>query len=358
MSDVRFGLVGCGRIGSTADERVRTWAVADLWLPYSHGSAIAATPGATLAATCDVDKEAASAAMVRHGASAAYSDFEEMLETEQLDALSIATRTPGRVDLIRAALSHGIKGLYCEKPLSNTLEEADELAAKIDAAGIPFIYGTKRRFMPLYHRVRGRLEVGEIGEITSISVRFGFGPLLWSLPHAADIAAFFAGDSPVESVTAELQIDPAAVSGDRVDADPSLHSAVIRFANGIRAVLLPGEGMDVQVVGREGLVTIEADGATIRWRRRLADGSDIGWLLDETVDPRDPPSSGTQLGMAALVSAIRDGTDPGYGIRHALASQEVLFAMVESHLAGGAPISFPLRRRGLTITGRSGTLYA
>jgi predicted dehydrogenase len=355
---VRFGLVGCGRIGSTADDRARKWATADLWLPYSHGGAIAATAGAILAAVCDGDPAAAADAQRRHGARASYVDYDAMLAAESLDVLAIATRTGARSSIIQAAVRRGIRGLYCEKPLSNTLEEADALAELIEQRGVGFIYGTKRRFMPTFHQVRARIRAGEIGAVTTIMVRYGFGSLLWSLPHAVDMASFFADDLPVERVQADLSLDPSCVNGVVIDADPLLNSATIRFAGGVRAILLAGEGSDIQIIGRDGLVTIEADGYRIRWRKRLRDGSDIDWLLDESTDPPAPTSSGTQCSIAALVHFVSAGIHPGYDIRRALSNQEILFAMMESQLDGGRAVDFPLQRRGLTITGRTGNLYA
>ena len=354
---VRFGVVGCGRIGSTGDDRAREWPTAHLWLPYSHCSAITATAGATLAAVCDVDPAAAADALRRHGPDACYRDIDTMLSNESLDVLSIATRTRERGDVIRRALQAGIRALYCEKPLSNSLEEADALTDLIERQGVAFVYGTKRRFMPAFHDVRERIRAGEIGEVTTITVRFGSGSLLWSSPHAVDVAMFFANDAPIDRVQADLSMDRSDLKDFVVDADPVVQCATIHFDSGVRAIVLAGEGYDVQVIGRDGLVTMDADGYRVRWRKPLR-GGDFGWLLDEGIDPPAPASSGTQLSIASLVGSVRHGIHPGYDIRMALRNQEILFAMVESQLADGKAIRFPVQRRGLTITGRTHSLYA
>ncbi len=354
---VRFGVVGCGRIGSTGDDRAREWPTADLWLPYSHCSAIAATPGAALAAVCDLDPLAAAEAARRHGPAACYHDIDAMLAAESLDALAIATRTRERGAIIRRALQSGVRGLYCEKPLSNSLEEADELAELIERRGVAFVYGTKRRFMPAFQAVHARIRAGEIGAVTTITVRFGFGSLLWSLPHAVDAAMLFADDARVERVQADLALDRGDLRGSVVDADPVLGSATIRFAGGVHAILLAGEGSDVQIIGRDGLATIDADGYRVRWRKRRP-SRDFGWLLEESMDPAPAASSGTQRSIASLVRFVRDGIVPDYDIRKALCNQEILFAMMESELGDGRAIGFPLPRRGLVITGRTGSLYA
>lgn len=354
---MRFGVVGCGRIGSTGDDRAREWPTAHLWLPYSHCSAITATAGASLAAVCDVDPAAVADASRRHTPDACYSDIEAMLSTESIDVLTIATRTRERGAVIRRALQAGVRGLYCEKPLSNSLEEADALTDLIERHRVAFVYGTKRRFMPTFHTVRERIRAGEIGEVTTITVRFGSGSLLWSSPHAVDVAMFFANDAPIERVQADLSMDHSDLRDSVVDADPVLQCATIHFDGGVRAILLAGEGYDVQIIGRDGLVTMDADGYRVRWRKRLR-GGDFGWLLDESIDPPAPASSGTQHSIANLVRSVRDGIHPDYDIRKALRNQEILFAMMESQLADGKAVRFPVQRRGLIISGRTGSLYA
>ena len=67
---LRFGLVGCGRIGATADDRVRDWPIHEVWLPYSHAASIRATPDAELVAVCDSDSSAATATAKRYDVSA------------------------------------------------------------------------------------------------------------------------------------------------------------------------------------------------------------------------------------------------------------------------------------------------
>jgi predicted dehydrogenase len=358
VKDILFGLVGCGRIGSTAEDNVRKWAVSDLWLPYSHAAAINATPGARLSAACDVKADAVMDAARRHGPLRTYADFKEMFARERLDAVAIATRTAQRKEVILAALAAGVRGIYCEKPLSNSLEEADAIVNAVEHAGAVFVYGTKRRFMPVFERVRNRVVNGEIGTVVSIVIHHGFGSLLWTYPHAVDMALYFAGNDQVESVQADLMLSDASVRGVVVDADPAIRSATIRFRSGLTAVVLPGGGMDLEIVGRDGTVRVEADGNRVRWKNRLADGSDLGWLLAETIDPRDPPSSGTQRSIAALSRAISEQAGPNNGMRVALLNQEILFAMIESHLQGGVRVPFPIVRTGRIITGRTGDLFA
>lgn len=354
---VRFGLVGCGRVGATSEDTVRRWPVADWWHPFTHAAGIAAVEDAELAAVCDVDVAAARAAMERYGARAYYADYRDMLASEKLDVIAVATRTEQRVAIIEAAIARGVKGVYCEKPLCNILEDGDRLVELLQARGVAFVYGTRRRYMPAYLRAREAVNAGTIGELTTLVIRFGYGSLFWTHPHSADIAAFFVNDVDVAWVQADLELDPAAGSGEVVDADPMMRMGCIRFVNGVTAHIVASDSLDVELSGRGGMLTVRSDGSSVRLRR-CQSAADEGWLLDDVVVDVDDRTSGTVNGVRALVAAVRDGKDPGYDVRRALRSQEILFGFVESHCRGGARVELPLARRKRRITGRRGALFA
>ena len=357
---VKFGLIGCGHMGATADEKTARWAISHLWLPLAHASAIAAVDGAELVAVCVVREDAARATMERYGARACYTDYREMLALEPLDAVAIATRTPERKAVIEECVRHGVKALFCEKPLCRTLEDADALVALLLENGVAFVYGTRRRFMPVYNRVEREIAAGRIGVVQTIVVRFGRSPLLWTHPHTVDIASFFAGDAPLESVQADLELDPAACSASEVDADPLVRSATIRFANGIAAHLVSSESFDVEIAGSAGMVTIESDGAAVVWRTRLEPGRpayDPGHLLQHERVENTDTASGTVESIRALLAAVRGENPTLYPPELTVRNLEVLFAMVESHLGDGRRVRWPIARRGLKITGRIGELF-
>lgn len=356
---VRFGVVGCGRMGLTADERVAQWAIGSFWRPLAFATAIAETPGALLCALCDPDERALDRAAHVFPAVHRYRCIEELFENESLDVVAIATRTPGRTTTLLKVLDSGVRGVLCEKPLANTLETADQVGHRVREAGAAFVFGTRRRFMPAYRRAREITESGKIGTISSIVVRFGSGMLFWVHPHSLDIASYFAGDQEPDFVQATLDLDGDAIKGNVVDADPILRSAYIRFRNGVSAHITDAGGFDVEIHGTEGIVSVLRDGRDLRIRTR-ADGPlrDDGWLLEECQEEVSHQRSGTREVVEAMVRFISTGVPPDYDVSLAVTNSELLFAIVESHLRGGERVHFPLPRRGLEITGRFGSLFA
>ncbi len=356
----RFAVIGCGHIGATADDRAAGWAEAAWWLPLSHASAIVATEGAELVAVCDVNEAAARAAGTRYGAPGVYTDFRALLARERIDAVSVATRTPERRAVLEACIDAGVKAIFCEKPLCQSLEAADELCARLHAHGIHFIYGTRRRFMPIYRQARTEIAAGRIGEVRTVLVRFGKAPLLWTVPHSVDMASFFAGDVEVEFAQAELEFDPALITPDCIDADPMVTAGYLGFRNGVRAHLLASDSFDVEIIGSTGAVTVLANGQALEWqeRRQTATGRvDVGSWRERRREENQTRLSGTVVSIQTLVRAMRgepvEDCDPSAAVRN----QEMLFGMVYSHLEEGRRIPFPPARRGLVITGRVGNLY-
>ncbi|MEZ4624346.1 MAG: Gfo/Idh/MocA family oxidoreductase [Thermomicrobiales bacterium] len=58
-----------------------------------------------------------------------------MLANEEIDLLSIVTPDHLHADSFVAACEAGVKGIYCEKPISTTLEDADRMIAAAEASG-------------------------------------------------------------------------------------------------------------------------------------------------------------------------------------------------------------------------------
>lgn len=356
---VKFGLIGCGRIGATSDESVSVWPNSNVWLPYSHAAAICATNGGFLKAVCDFNLNAAKSAANRYQVENYYNDYKEMLRTECLEVVSIATRTTERCSIILEAIKHGVRAIYCEKPLANTLEETDLIINSLEKNAVGFVYGTKRRYMPLFQRLKERITVeNKIGNLKNVTIRYGVNaPLLWTLPHAVDMALFFAQDDGVRSVFARLDLDRRDIQGQLIDSDPNLIFAEIQFNSGFEAILIQGGGMDVEIHGDKGSLYIESDGRKVCWRTN-SDQNDLGWMLHEEIEyPSNEHTSGTQTAMQLLVNSIKNSHISLLSPRSALLNQEILFGFVESHLTARS-VLFPVERKGTKITGRFGSLYA
>ena len=186
----RVGLIGCGRMGATIDDEVKSGPNAQLFLPYSHAAAIVACERMELVAVCDPIEEKAERIRDRYGAQRAYADYREMIERENLDVVSIATRPGPHAEQVIFAAEAGVKGIYCEKSLCNAVHEMDAMLQACMPRGVKFNYGTQRRYAALYRDARAMIERGDIGEVQAVVANCGISVAQWGHTHAADMSSF------------------------------------------------------------------------------------------------------------------------------------------------------------------------
>jgi myo-inositol 2-dehydrogenase/D-chiro-inositol 1-dehydrogenase len=151
MRDVKAGqtvgvaLIGSGRMGAF------------------HGMTLAQRlPGARLAAVADPAPGAAEKLAAALGAEAVYTDAAEAFADPAVDAVVIAAPARFHTDLVVAAAAAG-KGVFCEKPMSLTIADADRAIDAARAAGVVLQVGFNRRFAPDWAAARALLDNGSLG---------------------------------------------------------------------------------------------------------------------------------------------------------------------------------------------------
>ena len=159
---ITVGLIGTGLMGS------------------GHLRVMAHRPDAQLVAVCDVDKtrrdksrEIADAiyASSEPGGSykgcAAYNDYRELLARPDIDAVVIVTPDHWHSLLSIDAAKAG-KDIYCEKPISVTLQESRRLVETVRRYGRVFQTGTQYRSIPDIRRVCQFIRDGRLGKVKSV----------------------------------------------------------------------------------------------------------------------------------------------------------------------------------------------
>ncbi|NMG42025.1 Gfo/Idh/MocA family oxidoreductase [Chelativorans sp. ZYF759] len=309
-----------------------------------------------LVAVCDVDPQRASKAADYLGLpkDAAFTNIDEMLRVHRPKVLGIATRTPGRIDLIRSALDAGVLGIHCEKPLSQSYGDVVAVIDEVYRAGAHFSYSTLRRFMPAYRQAKLLADGGTIGEIREVVVDLAFKDmLLWSHPHSADLLIYFSGDD-VESVNAVCDFGGASVDGRVLDCDPRLDFARVRFKSGRLGLITSTDGMNVRITGTEGSIQIRANGESIEVSRR---GAWSTFTEREVIRSANGPS-GTYQAFEELRTAVELGAPLAVRLDEIKANQRILWAIATSALRKGATVHSDEVDEDLIITGRVGEMTA
>ena len=283
----RVGLVGCGRMGTTIDDEVRDRPNARLFLPYSHAAAVVACERTELVAVCDPVADKAETARQRYGAHSAYEDPEVMIRKEGLDVVCIATRPSPHAPVTLLAAENGVRAIYCEKPLCNSMAEADAMAAAVVAHGVKFNYGTQRRYVRMYRNLREMIDAGHIGQLQSVIAHCGASAAQWGHTHAADMLLFLAGDGPVSWVQGTARFEDTDWERDRLTVDPPIETGTIRFADGVTGSFVPAGGYEFEVSGTEGKLRTLSNAARCSWRRLTACAATPGGGWESTVTSRN-----------------------------------------------------------------------
>lgn len=141
---INVGLIGVGRMG----------------LVYAEDLAYR-IPQANLVAASDINP-AVEASAKALGVAKWYPNYQDLIDDKSVDAVVIITPTSTHRDIIIAAAKAG-KAVFCEKPLSISLDEAREIQQVIAETGVFFHMGFMRRFDRGYRVAKEKIEQGEIG---------------------------------------------------------------------------------------------------------------------------------------------------------------------------------------------------
>jgi predicted dehydrogenase len=156
---------------------------------------------------CDPDVQARERAAAAHPAARTTSEFSDLLDDPELDAIVLATPVPTHAELAVEVLEAG-KHCFVEKPLAQSVAAAERAVAAAEASGRVLMVGHLLEYHPGIEKLRQLTSSGELGEIYYIyGNRLNLGKLradenaLWSLgAHDVSVLLSLAGEEPVEAV--------------------------------------------------------------------------------------------------------------------------------------------------------------
>jgi predicted dehydrogenase len=122
-----------------------------------------AAPNVDVVAVCDPVVDRARARVAEFGVPRVYADFTEMLATERLDAVDIATSVATHAPLTRIAARHGVH-VMVQKPMTPTVAEGEALVRDVGDR-VRVMVHENFRFRPHYVAVGQWLAAGRIGEV-------------------------------------------------------------------------------------------------------------------------------------------------------------------------------------------------
>ncbi|TKR26522.1 Gfo/Idh/MocA family oxidoreductase [Cellulomonas hominis] len=333
------------------------------------------------------DAAAVKAAAERLGWQGTAGSWQELVARDDVDLVDICT--PGRThaEIAVAALEAG-KHVLCEKPLANTIAEAEAMVAAADAAaarGVRSMVGYTYRRVPAVQLARQLVADGRIGAVRHVRVQYlqdwladPEAPLSWRLDkqqagsgalgdigsHAVDLAQFITGERltgvsglmetfvherPVAAAFAGLHgtggaergpvtVDDAAVFLARLQGGGLGVFEATRFATGRK------NAIRLEVNGDRGSLSFDfEDMNVLHFHDATEDAAVAGFRRIVVTEPQHAYvghwwPAGHGLGyehafthqVVDLVGAIAAGEDPSPSFAEGLAVQRVLDAVERS----------------------------
>ena len=124
--------------------------------------AFRALEGVEIRAVCSGHRENAERAAQEYGIPAAYGDYREMLDREDVDFVAIVTPPHLHHPMALAALERGLHVL-CEKPTALNAQEAREMLEAAERAGVLHLIDHELRFHPSLQKLKALIERGGLG---------------------------------------------------------------------------------------------------------------------------------------------------------------------------------------------------
>ena len=356
---LRIGIIGTGGISG------------------SHIAAYLEQPDIEIVAGCDLIEGKAEAKFADYGVEGAkcFTDYKEMIDTVELDAVSVCTYNCTHAECAIYALEHGIHVLL-EKPFTVTLDEALEVMKAEKKSGKIVSVGFQPRFDANMQMIKKIVQSGELGRVYYVQTgggrRHGI-PVSWSETFIEGDKAGLGALGDIGCYSIDLVMNalgnpkPLTVTGTATDyfgTTPEAYaevgkpecaekftvddfaSAYIRLEGGIildfriawyMHVDTPG---DTIIMGTKGSLRVPS---TQCWNGTLdkplvlhteIDGTLVETVIPKVESPVYPEKDGFYYKIRSFLDAIKEGGEAPVPTSQILYNQAIIDGIVKSNKLG------------------------
>ncbi|MEI6207376.1 MAG: Gfo/Idh/MocA family oxidoreductase [Desulfuromonadales bacterium] len=214
MRDYSVLIIGAGKISAFFD-------APDDKAILTHAHAYTAHPGFRLTGFVDVDRNKALQAAAIWGG-IAFESLEDAFGQETIDVVVVATPDDVHYELLKSVATFSPLVVLAEKPLTKTVEQAEEILQLYFERGISLAVNYSRRYVPEFIQLREKIATGVFGAYTAGTGYYGKG-ILHNGSHMIDLLRFLLGDI--------IDAKPLSAVNDFYPDDPSC-SALLIFERG------------------------------------------------------------------------------------------------------------------------------
>ncbi|WP_182200637.1 Gfo/Idh/MocA family protein [Paraliobacillus salinarum] len=336
MGKIKVAVVGCGSISKHRH------------LPeYSQNNQV------EIVALCDVVEERAKAMQEIYGGSV-YTNYNEMLEKESLDVVSVCLPNALHAPVSIAALNNGAHVL-CEKPMATTKEQAQAMIDASEKNGKNLMIAHNQRFVPSHQKAKELIAEGAIGKVYSFRTAFGHGgPESWSVD--GEDSWFFRKEDAVMGAMGDLGVhkadliryilneeftDVSAIvetnAKDNITVDDNA-VCILKSKSGVIGTLTASWAYKVSednatlIYGEKGLLRIE-DHPNYSLIAIYTDGSKVNYELGAIQSNEEGKQTSTGV-IDHFIHTIKTGEKPLIDGEEGKKSLDIILAAIESSKTG------------------------
>lgn len=310
-----------------------------------------------------------------------FADYREMLDKIKPELVAVGPRwLDQHRAMVVACAEAGVKGIYLEKPMCRSLDEADQMVKACEEHNVKLAMATQTRYSPQVKIISKMISDGTLGDIVEIRARGkddrrGGGEDLWVLgTHVLDLMSLFGGGA--KNCYAQVYKEGKLVTKDDVYdgnegigplAGDEVH-AMYRLGIGINGYWDSKKNRNgspsrfgIRVQGTKGVVELYDTGSlpktyylpasswsTGRSGKQWQQINSGGLGVPETI-PSGGLHEGNVLAVKDLIQSIEEDRQPIANIYEARKSVEMIAGVFESHRLKRV-VDLPLSNRKNPLT--------
>ena len=275
-----------------------------------------------LVGICDTDRDRA-ISLAKTNNTTPYFDHNELLK-QDLDAVSVVVPTTFHSRVALDVINSGTH-LLVEKPIADTLENADTMINAAHDAKVKLMVGHIERFNPAVSKLKEIVDSGMLGKIVSISSR-RVGPFNPRIRDVGIIMDLGVHDIDVISYLYGRKINEVyTIAGKDIHSFEDHASILLRCDTNLSGMvetnwLTPHKIRNLTAIGLKGVAYLD-------YIKQTVELHDEAWVRTAKVEPKEPLKNE----LEHFIKSVRDNTaviSNGETSRHAL---EVAMAAIESY---------------------------
>lgn len=326
-------IIGLGRIACGFDDKNLSSKV------LTHAGAYTKNKKTKLIAFSDIDGKKLLKYGEKYKVKNIYKNFEDMFNKEKLDIVSICTHADSHYQIVEKAVKAGVKGIFLEKPISNSLYNAKKIINICNKNNVKLQIDHQRRFSKFYHNVKQIIDNNKIGNIKRINAYYGNG-ILNTGTHLMNLINFLSGDilwvqGKKSKFLSSLKNDP------NVDGNFLFKNGALGNIQAIDSTIF--RILEIDIIGETGRITLDLAKTTIRLYQFERKNSNLVYndLVEKYLKNKDKKED-IVSGVENIISSIEKNTQVYCSGEDGFKALEICIALLKSAEENGKKLRIPL----------------